>query len=251
MKNTSKFAFTLIELLVVIAIIAILAAILFPVFGRARENARRSSCQSNLKQIGLSIAQYTQDYDERYPIAFDFTQGNGTGWDSRVAPYVGSSVQSGANRGVSIFVCPSDSLVRSSGSNSPRTYSMVRRDGLGFANSANGLTPNISPGRAVSEFADTAATLMIAEWPNTGNNFGRSDGAGNLDDAGGGGGNAQDTNAPTGLGRPIHFDGWNYLFVDGHVKWLRPERTVDGNAGDALTGTVTDPRGMWTIVETD
>ena len=61
----SVSAFTLIELLVVIAIIAILAAILFPVFGRARENARRSSCQSKLKQLGLSLNQYTQDYYER------------------------------------------------------------------------------------------------------------------------------------------------------------------------------------------
>ena len=65
--------FTLIELLVVIAIIAILASILFPVFARARENARRSSCQSNLKQLGLSFAQYTNDYDNRYPHAQDNT----------------------------------------------------------------------------------------------------------------------------------------------------------------------------------
>src|SRR5690606_1337372 len=64
-RRKDRHAFTLIELLVVIAIIAILAAILFPVFARARENARRTSCQSNLKQMGLAIMQYTQDYDER------------------------------------------------------------------------------------------------------------------------------------------------------------------------------------------
>ncbi|MEO6907925.1 MAG: prepilin-type N-terminal cleavage/methylation domain-containing protein, partial [Abditibacteriaceae bacterium] len=64
-------AFTLIELLVVIAIIAILAAILFPVFSRAREMARRASCQSNLKQIGLGFAQYIQDYDGHYPFGVD------------------------------------------------------------------------------------------------------------------------------------------------------------------------------------
>ena len=73
MKKTtlrSKQGFTLIELLVVIAIIAILAAILFPVFSRARENARRASCQSNLKQLGLGVAQYIQDYDEIYPLCW-------------------------------------------------------------------------------------------------------------------------------------------------------------------------------------
>src|SRR4028119_1405257 len=66
-KKSANQAFTLIELLVVIAIIAILAAILFPVFGRARENARRSTCQSNLKQMGLGISQYIADYDGWMP----------------------------------------------------------------------------------------------------------------------------------------------------------------------------------------
>jgi len=67
MSNKKQSGFTLIELLVTIAIISILAAILFPVFARARENARRASCMSNLKQIGLGIMMYVQDYDERYP----------------------------------------------------------------------------------------------------------------------------------------------------------------------------------------
>ena len=75
-KRIAHQGFTLIELLVVIAIIAILAAILFPVFGRARENARRSSCQSNLKQIGLGLIQYSQDYDEKLIHATLPTNGN-------------------------------------------------------------------------------------------------------------------------------------------------------------------------------
>src|SRR5471032_1752630 len=101
---TRRKGFTLIELLVVIAIIAILAAILFPVFARARENARRASCQSNLKQIGLGMLQYAQDYDERIPFGVFAGYGNslpdGIGWAGPLYPYLKSA---------QIFVCPSDS----------------------------------------------------------------------------------------------------------------------------------------------
>jgi prepilin-type N-terminal cleavage/methylation domain-containing protein/prepilin-type processing-associated H-X9-DG protein len=90
---TTRRAFTLIELLVVIAIIALLAAILFPVFARARENARRSSCTSNMKQLGLGVMMYQQDNDGRYPMS----SGN-LRWPEYIFPYI-------KNR--QLFNCPS------------------------------------------------------------------------------------------------------------------------------------------------
>lgn len=100
--------FTLIELLVVIAIIAILAAILFPVFAKAREAARKTSCASNLRQVGLAILSYTQDYDETYPydpyaygrgIGYGGNQfANDTAWVYRVLPYI---------KNQAVFQCPS------------------------------------------------------------------------------------------------------------------------------------------------
>ncbi len=94
-----RSGFTLIELLVVIAIIAILAAILFPVFQKVRENARRTACISDMKQIGIASIQYTQDYDEKY-VAGCGSNGKGAGWAGQLYPFVKS---------VGAFKCPDDS----------------------------------------------------------------------------------------------------------------------------------------------
>jgi prepilin-type N-terminal cleavage/methylation domain-containing protein/prepilin-type processing-associated H-X9-DG protein len=97
-RRVSSRAFTLIELLVVIAIIALLAAILFPAFARARENARRASCQSNLKQIGLGFEQYKNDYDNIYPLGYIRVGVENYYWPTFIQPYIKSE---------QVFVCPS------------------------------------------------------------------------------------------------------------------------------------------------
>jgi prepilin-type N-terminal cleavage/methylation domain-containing protein len=87
MRRIVKRGFTLIELLVVIAIIAILAAILFPVFAQARAQARRTQCLSNLRQIGLGIQMYAQDYDEQFPLDTDSTADHFLTWQDLIQPY--------------------------------------------------------------------------------------------------------------------------------------------------------------------
>ena len=104
-SKTQARGFTLIELLVVIAIIAILAAILFPVFQKVRENARRSACLSNEKQLGLAIIQYQQDADELFPCGSlpaneGHSYGGGAGWANQVYSFVKSNA---------VYVCPDDS----------------------------------------------------------------------------------------------------------------------------------------------
>jgi len=101
MVNGTKRGFTLIELLVVIAIIAILAAILFPVFAQAREKARAISCLSNMKQLGLGELMYNQDSDEKYTPGQN-PYGEANGWAGELYPYIKS---------VAVFKCPDDSTV--------------------------------------------------------------------------------------------------------------------------------------------
>ena len=111
-SSRSRKGFTLIELLVVIAIIAILAAILFPVFQKVRENARRSACTSNMKQLGLAIVQYQQDADEAYPTS-NGTGNPGTGnWALCIYPYVKS---------IDVYKCPDNPDVAAFSTAGPAT----------------------------------------------------------------------------------------------------------------------------------
>ena len=237
--SKTRQAFTLIDLLVVIAIIAILAAILFPVFARARENARRSSCQSNEKQLGLAIMQYTQDYDERMPI----TAYGIYGYDYFLVPYVSKLTSGGSSPG--IYACPSD-FVKRSGTNKSRTYSMIYNSAAAAATSGKSAGQG---GRTLSSIPAPAETFLLAEKP-YGLNYPTTNQFAAVE-------SPIDQMQQPGLAEPLHFEGWNYLFCDGHVKWYKPEQTIDTNPSDGITGQMdvysatSYPRGYWTVSETD
>lgn len=211
-----KKGFTLIELLVVIAIIAILAAILFPVFARARENARRASCQSNLKQLGLGLAQYTQDYDEKYPrySADDYNPATDEyGWTLLVQPYLKS---------VQILQCPSETSALSD-TEKTRGYSDYWINLYIYG--GTGASPSAVP--SLSQFSSSALTITNFDmWQvNSNVRLGWPDFRDRCIDK------TPGTEIYYNAARR-HLEGANYLFADGHVKWYRPDKITcdDPNA---------------------
>lgn len=234
---TRRRAFTLIELLVVIAIIAILAAILFPVFAQAREKARATQCLSNTKQIATAVNMYVQDYDEMYSLNL-YTHGTTayTFYDLH-QPYV-------KNQGV--YVCPSDA-------NAPffqnwlASCSYPFTAALNFRFSYNGnfcLFNNGTPGRdawsmAAIEFpAETAAFndgVLMCDFKSP----------------------IYDPGSRTGYGstalKPRHQDGVNVAYADGHAKYLKARQQATSRDSDGYVvagGRYDGANELWGIPRT-
>jgi prepilin-type N-terminal cleavage/methylation domain-containing protein len=264
-------AFTLIELLVVIAIIAILAAILFPVFAQAREQARKVSCLSNTKQLGVGVMLYVQDYDTMYPCnswdtPFIGTNQNDAGqdmrsytqWPWRVMPYI-------KNKGV--FVCPSDP---SGGKSGWTGYSTDPTDtwgvpmpisvghnqhlfGYGGTTSADPDWVLATPPVGEAAVPSPASTYMIADY---GRGYMETWWINNLraanytrifnTSAPGGGASADNTEpwksrfAQDTVQR--HLAGQNITFADGHSAYRQGKRIYSGE--DWMDGR-TAPEGLW------
>jgi prepilin-type N-terminal cleavage/methylation domain-containing protein/prepilin-type processing-associated H-X9-DG protein len=200
-----RSGFTLIELLVVIAIIAILAAILFPVFARARENARKSTCQSNLKQLSQAVLMYAQDYDETLPGANCEALDAGRCWNLVAYPYI---------KNTGVFRCPSDAapLLIEPGAN-PCGGSFK---GVPASAVAHHLSYGFNlqqPNRALSQIQEVSSVMMLIEskhpWAEVGPqppyNY-----------------------VAWSAVRNRHSEGSNIAFMDGHVKWFKSDAILAG-----------------------
>ena len=271
MRNpNTRSAFTLIELLVVIAIIALLAAILFPVFSRAREQARKSACASNLKQIGLAFHQYAQDYDERFPhddgglasgasaifrweassscspqpaclSPFQNVGGSDSDqrWPYRLLPYT---------KNTQIFQCPSSQYM-------PTITSLQRSERVGYwANGATLMTPDTSGGSAprnIASINETANVVMLFDQvDSTHQNMGNSRylwyRLGYRTDLNRWTNGSTLTTGSAARQGP-HNETFNVLWADGHVKAVKADRIQsmtcpsDSSIGLGCTGEAPFP----------
>jgi prepilin-type N-terminal cleavage/methylation domain-containing protein/prepilin-type processing-associated H-X9-DG protein len=248
MKHRRLTGFTLIELLVVIAIIAILAAILFPVFAQAREKARQSSCLSNEKQLGLGLLMYAQDYDETYATGLQQNWWDCT-WYRIVAPYI-------KNDGV--FRCPSDPDLEVDAAKAWAgarftyvTNGFMADRGQGWkVYGLSGMSQDWMTGGTTTAIADVkrpAETVMLAErqhrWTSQRNDYGNVliwgpgamvtgvnwwDSSGSPSLIPDGSRAAKPAGDPTGQSGgilPAHQDQTNFCFADGHVKSMQPKAT--------------------------
>lgn len=208
-----KTGFTLIELLVVIAIIAILAAILFPVFAKAREKARQSSCLSNVKQLSLALFQYAQDYDERFPFFITGTPTQGRAWWNVTQPYV---------KNEQVLWCPSMSH------NAPTTYWGEYYPYPNYGGNNNIFS--VAGGVSLGTIARPAEKVTIADschamgdvwrfaWPLAPGDWNSSP--------------TKCTAAQTNRAESYspHNGGTNYGFADGHAKWMAASTFVGNRA---------------------
>jgi prepilin-type N-terminal cleavage/methylation domain-containing protein/prepilin-type processing-associated H-X9-DG protein len=253
-STPGRNAFTLIELLVVIAIIAILAAILFPVFAQAREKARQTQCLSNQKQWGTAVMMYVQDYDETYPLTMSFNPASQTwftgvhdtppDWRLTNTAQIGRHASYWANS-VRTYVKTTDLSYCPSGSDTdfPGTdYSTARQPIIRNTYTFNGLLTQY-PMAGVDRPADV---IMVYEGTGKArlkgyaqanpqlNNCGndptcRYRARGASCDTGPGGTSGGTTGYGTYL---LHNGGMNFTFADGHVKWrkLGPENATNTNS---------------------
>jgi prepilin-type N-terminal cleavage/methylation domain-containing protein/prepilin-type processing-associated H-X9-DG protein len=231
-------AFTLIELLVVIAIIAILAAILFPVFAQAREKARQISCLSNMKQLGTALSMYLQDYDENMPPTLGglLTDPRIPATDRILRPEYGLSRITPYLKNSGVFLCPSDRATKMwiLLDGKPEKFSYFANNNVGVGADPFDNSPQLGWGvfrsgasRSIAEITAPADTVAVSERDgrepdehlNGPNDFrvwnpslGRKD-------------------PQQGRSTDRHSGGSNHIYADGHAKWEKPQRMYGGQQG--------------------
>jgi prepilin-type N-terminal cleavage/methylation domain-containing protein/prepilin-type processing-associated H-X9-DG protein len=225
--KSRRDGFTLIELLVVIAIIAILAAILFPVFAQARAKARQATCLSNLKQLGTAFMMYAQDYDETYPMCNYQAPGttNNITWQYFIDPYVKAAfpnvISNSANQRLSIYVCPEFGKT-GDGTTSARPSSSYGANAYVLASfDVNRPTSAWGTVKSMASLQSPASVVLLS--PHRGNCV-WSEGD---DRSKGNSGSLPNCNIGYVVARMRHNDGANYLLGDGHAKWFRAPSPYD------------------------